>query len=177
MSLTLLFDLDDTLLDTNLDAFVPAYFQALSSHLADRVPPTDMLRALISGTNLMNESEDPTRTLKEVFDAEFYSKLGIPKGELTDAIEHFYDEIFPALEEHTNRRPEAVELVEWAHSCGYRIAIATDPLFPRKATQHRLRWAGFDLHQFELVSSYRAFSFQQNASRVLCGGVGAAGLA
>ena len=39
MSLTLLFDLDDTLLDTNLDAFVPAYFQALSQHLAEHSAP------------------------------------------------------------------------------------------------------------------------------------------
>ena len=37
MSLTLLLDLDDTLLDTNLDAFMPAYFQALSQHLANHV--------------------------------------------------------------------------------------------------------------------------------------------
>jgi len=76
MSLTLLFDLDDTLLDTNLEAFVPAYFQALSKHIENRVTPDIMLRALISGMNLMNESADPTRTLQEVFETDFYAKLG-----------------------------------------------------------------------------------------------------
>ena len=30
MPITLLLDLDDTLLNTNMDAFIPAYFQALS---------------------------------------------------------------------------------------------------------------------------------------------------
>jgi hypothetical protein len=50
-------------------------------------------------------------------------------------------------------------LIEWALSRGYRIAIATDPLFPRKATYHRLRWAGFDPEQFELVSSFEHFHF------------------
>jgi len=34
MTLTLLLDLDDTLLNTNLEAFVPAYFKALSKHMA-----------------------------------------------------------------------------------------------------------------------------------------------
>jgi FMN phosphatase YigB (HAD superfamily) len=63
MSLTLLFDLDDTLLDTNLNAFMPAYFQALSQHLANHVAPNVMLRSLIAGVNLMYASEDPTQTM------------------------------------------------------------------------------------------------------------------
>jgi hypothetical protein len=84
MPLTLLLDLDDTLLNTNLEEFVPAYFKALSKHLASRVSPDVMLPALISGTQLMNESEDFTRTLEEVFNAEFYPKLGIPKDQLSE---------------------------------------------------------------------------------------------
>jgi hypothetical protein len=51
MSLTLLLDLDDTLLDTNLDAFMPAYFQALTQHMAVHVAPSRMQRALIAGVN------------------------------------------------------------------------------------------------------------------------------
>src|SRR5215831_19528720 len=93
MPLTLLFDLDDTLLDTNLDSFIPGYFQALSQHLEHRVLPTVMLRALIHATNLMNESADPTRTLQEVFEEDFYQNLGIPKAELLEVIDDFYDNI------------------------------------------------------------------------------------
>src|SRR6478736_759683 len=68
MSLTLLLDLDDTLLDTNLNTFMPAYFQALSQHMASATAPNAMFRALIAGVNLMNESEDATRTLQEIFE-------------------------------------------------------------------------------------------------------------
>jgi FMN phosphatase YigB (HAD superfamily) len=159
MPLTLLFDLDDTLLDTNMDAFVPAYFQALGKHMEEHVSPEVMLRALVHGTNLMNESEDPTRTLQEVFETDFYARLGIPKTELMDVLEDFYDHVFPAIGMHTRQRPDAVPLIEWAFSRGYRIAIATDPLLPRKATYHRLRWAGFDPEQFELVSTFENFHF------------------
>jgi FMN phosphatase YigB (HAD superfamily) len=159
MSLTLLFDLDDTLLDTNLDTFVPVYFQALSQHMADHTAPNTMLRALIDGVNLMNESEDPTYTLEEIFDADFYAKLGVSKHDLIHIIEEFYDNVFPLLGQHTRPRPDAVPLIEWAASCRYRIAIATDPLFPRKATYHRLRWAGLDPERFELVSTVEHFHF------------------
>jgi FMN phosphatase YigB (HAD superfamily) len=159
MSLTLLLDLDDTLLDTNLDAFMPAYFQALSGHLAKHAAPSSMLRALIEGVNLMNESEDPTRTLEEIFDADFYERLGFSKAELMQVIDEFYEEAFPTLAQHTRKRPEALPLIDWADSRGYRIAIATDPLFPRKATNHRLRWAGFAPERFELVSTFEHFHF------------------
>jgi FMN phosphatase YigB (HAD superfamily) len=159
MSLTLLLDLDDTLLETNLDAFMPAYFQALSQHLAKHAAPAVMLRALIAGVNLMYASEDPTQTLEEVFDADFYGKLGYSKAELIHILEEFYDDVFPTLAQHTRQRPAALPLIDWAYSRGYRVAIATDPLFPRKATYHRLRWAGFDPERFELVSSFEHFHF------------------
>lgn len=159
MSLTMLFDLDDTLLETKLETFVPAYFQALSQHLEKRVLPTVMLRALIHSTNLMNESADPTRTLQEVFNADFYRQLGMPKETLIDDLDEFYEEVFPTLGAHTRPRPEAVPLIRWAFECGFRVAIATDPLFPPKATHHRLRWAGFDPEQFELVSTLEDFHF------------------
>src|SRR5258706_2891850 len=164
MPLTLLFDLDDTLLDTNMDAFVPAYFQALSKHLFHRIAPELMLRALMHSTNLMNESADPTRTLQEVFESDFYPKLGIPKEELSEVIDDFYDRVFPAIGELTTRRPDAAPLIDWALDCGYRVAIATDPLFPRKATYHRLRWAGFEPEQFELVSTFESFHFTKTHS-------------
>lgn len=161
MSLTLLLDLDDTLLDTNLDAFMPAYFQALARHLTNHTAPDVMLRALMAGVNRMNESEDPTHTLEEIFDADFYAKLGGAKHDFIHIIEEFYDNIFPQLGKHTRQRPDAVPFVEWASGRGYRIAIATDPLFPRKATYHRLRWAGFEPEQFELVSTFEHFHFSK----------------
>jgi FMN phosphatase YigB (HAD superfamily) len=118
-----------------------------------------MLRALLAGVNLMNESEDPTHTLEEIFDADFYAQLGFSKQDLIHIFEEFYDDVFPTLAQHTRQRQDAVPLIEWARSRRYRVAIATDPLFPRKATYHRLRWAGFDPEQFELVSTFEHFHF------------------
>ena len=161
MSLTLLLDLDDTLLDTNLEAFVPAYFQALSQHMAGQVPPNIMLRALVNGMHLMNENENPTRTLQEVFEDYFYPNLGISKDAMLDVVEEFYDDVFPTLGDHTRIRPDAAIFIEWALSRGFRIAIATDPLMPRKATYHRVRWAGLDPDGLELISTFDHFHFSK----------------
>jgi FMN phosphatase YigB (HAD superfamily) len=162
MPLTLLLDLDDTLLDTNLDAFMPAYFQALANHVCGHVPSEKLLRALIGGVNQMNENDDPRRTLQDVFDSSFYSDLGIPKNELSDVIEDFYDRVFPALSIYTKQKPDAIEFVNWAMAQGFQIAVATDPLFPYKATHQRIRWAGFEPDQFELVSTMEHFHFTKS---------------
>lgn len=159
--LTLLLDLDDTLLDTNLDAFIPAYFQALAGHLSVLVPPEVMLAALVAGTRDMMASEDPAHTLREVFDRRFFPGLGVDRSRVQPLIDDFYDNVFPSLGALTSPRPEAAELVSWAFQKGFRVAVATDPFFPLKATQHRLRFAGLEPEsfQFELISSYETFHF------------------
>jgi len=159
MTLTLLLDLDDTLLNTNLQAFIPAYFQSLSKELTPHAAPDIMLRALLKGTNSMNESDDFSHTLQDVFEAEFYPHLNISRSEIEPAIEKFYDNVFPNLGSLTTQVPDAKLFVDWAIAKGYRVAVATDPLFPRMATYHRLRWAGFDPRQFELISSFENFHF------------------
>jgi FMN phosphatase YigB (HAD superfamily) len=162
MSLTLLLDLDDTLLDTNVDVFTPAYLQALVKHFDGRAAPDVIFRALATGTGLMNQTSDPTRTLKEIFDDSFFPDLGVSREEMQEVIEDFYDNVFPALAVHTRQRADAAPFVAWAISQGYRVAIATDPLLPRKATWHRVRWAGIDPQAVELISTYEHFHFSKS---------------
>ena len=162
MSLTLLLDLDDTLLDTNVDVFTPAYLQALVKHFDGRAAPDVIFRALAMGTGLMNQSQDPSRTLKEVFDASFFPDLGVSREEMEEVIEDFYDNVFPTLAVHTGKRADAAPFVEWALSQGYRVAIATDPLLPRQATWHRVRWAGIDPERVELITTYEHSHFSKS---------------
>jgi FMN phosphatase YigB (HAD superfamily) len=161
MTITLLLDLDDTLLDTNMDTFIPAYFKALSGALADVVAPEIMLPALMGGTVAMLANIDPALSLREVFDGYFFSKLGMERIALQERIDRFYDEVFPDLGSLTHQVPEAIHLVDWAFAQGHRVAIATNPLFPLKAIQHRLRWAGLppEKYPFALVTSYETSHF------------------
>lgn len=162
MSLTLLLDLDDTLLNTNLPAFMPAYFQALADHVCGHVPSDKLLRALMNGVNRMNENEDPRKSLREVFESYFYPALGIPASDLREVLEDFYERIFPSLQPHTSPMPGVTEFVDWAAAFAVHVAIATDPLFPLKATHQRLRWAGLDPERFQLVSAFEDFHFSKS---------------
>lgn len=164
MPLTLLLDLDDTLLDTRMDTFIPAYLDSLSRAMADHVDPATMLPALMGGTKRMFANENPSLWLRDVFDGYFFDKLGIDKDSLQPEIDKFYDEIFPSLAPLTRARPEAVDLVEWAFLRGDRVVIATNPLFPKKAIHHRMRWAGLppEKYTFSLITSYENMHFTKS---------------
>jgi FMN phosphatase YigB (HAD superfamily) len=161
MTLTLLLDLDDTLLDSNMEKFIPAYFQALSDTLKGLVSPEIMIQALLGGTKRMMGKIDPERLLSEVFDDYFYEKIGLDRDKLKPKINKFYDDIFPDLKYLTKQRQEAIDFVRWAFSKDIKVVIATNPLFPLKAIHHRLRWAGLALenYPYAMVTSYENSHF------------------
>jgi FMN phosphatase YigB (HAD superfamily) len=109
----------------------------------------------------MYASTRSDQTLEQVFSENFYPALDLPQADLAARIDHFYDEIFPTLQPLTKPRPAAVALVEWAFAQGWQVAVATDPLFPRKAILHRLRWAGLppEKYPFTLISDFQTFHF------------------
>ncbi|MCG7852694.1 MAG: hypothetical protein MIO92_09240, partial [Methanosarcinaceae archaeon] len=53
-----LFDLDDTLLENDMDRFVKAYFDLLTPHLAHMVPPEIFVSALLHATYAMIRDRD-----------------------------------------------------------------------------------------------------------------------
>lgn len=161
MNLTLLLDLDDTLLDNDINVFIPVYLKALARRLAQKVPAEKVPAQVLASTGKMIANRNPLRTLEETFDADFYAKLGVTRAEVEADIVDFYDNIFPTLSGLTRPRPAAIRLVEEALSRGARVVIATNPLFPWRAIYHRLRWAGLapETHPFALITSYEQSHF------------------
>jgi FMN phosphatase YigB (HAD superfamily) len=162
MPYTLLLDLDDTLLSTNMTEFLPAYYSALAQHLAPLVPPAAMLDALQRGVGAMMVNTDPGRTLREVFEAHFYSRLNVQRDVLQSAIADFYGAVFPRLGENSAPVAGAEDLVNWAQAAGHQLVLATDPLFPIAATEARVRWAGLEPEAFQLISAFETFHFSKS---------------
>lgn len=160
MKLTLLVDLDNTLLTNEMEKFVPAYLGALSAYFP-QWPAGEFQRKLLFATQAMINKNDPTFTLEKTFDQVFYSSLGVEKEQIITKITDFYRDEFPKLKQICGSRPEAVDLLEKAFAEGLQVVIATNPIFPRIAIEHRLDWAGFSSNKypFSLVSSFETFHF------------------
>lgn len=161
MTLTMLLDLDDTLLNNDMETFLPAYLQKLSGSMTSYAHPEDFVEKLLFATKHMLANDRPDRTLKETFDEVFYPALGMKVEDLREKIDAFYSEVFPKLQSLSSPKPEAIKLVEKATKRGYRVVIATNPLFPRQAIFERLRWAGLSPGDYELglVTSYETFHY------------------
>jgi HAD superfamily hydrolase (TIGR01549 family) len=157
----LLLDLDDTLLGNSMDAFLPGYLQGLAKRMARFAEPDKMVKFLMAGTRQMMANLQPDLTLAQVFDSVFYPGLGLQRVDVQPTIDVFYAQDFPGLRSLTEFRPQAIELVKGALARGYRVAIATNPLFPRTAILQRVAWAGISPEKYPiaLIPDYESFHF------------------
>jgi len=156
-----LLDLDDTLLRNDMAGFLPTYLHSLGEALADLVDPGRLAAEVMAGTRDMLVNQDPRRTLADCFAARFYPALGWNEPDMRPRLQDYYMRVFPQLQALTTPMSGAVELVEALQQAGLELAIATNPLFPRLAVEHRLAWAGLpvDRYSFGLVSSYEELHF------------------
>jgi FMN phosphatase YigB (HAD superfamily) len=161
MKLTLLLDLDDTLLENDIFQFLPNYLDALGLHLARFAPPKKIAREVLSATEKSLVAQNVRETLADGFNSRFYPAIGIDKSTLEPEITNFYQNKFPELRFLTKPKRAAVELVDHALSEGHKIVIATNPLFPATAIHQRLIWANLSPqhYPFNLISSFETFHF------------------
>lgn len=156
---TLLFDLDGTLLPMDNDQFTRGYFKRLVPRMASWIAPETFLPQLMKSTEVMVRNNDPELTNEQVFKQDFLPAVNGREEDFWPVIEDFYAGEFGELIELSQPTPLAREICEAALAKGYRLVLATNPLFPRPATEHRMRWAGVDHIPFELVTTYENSHF------------------
>lgn len=149
----LLFDLDGTLLSNDMTVFLPHYFRLLSAQVEHLVRPAHFLHHLLQATEAMR-ANDGHATNEEVFASAFYPAVGCPREVLEPIFLNFYANEFPKLRQYTRPRSEARSLVQFAFDSGYRLVVATNPVFPAVAVEQRLAWAGLAGMPFDLVTTY-----------------------
>lgn len=142
MITTLLFDLDNTLLDNSMDTFVPAYLELLARHLVRPAEGRRLMAEVLQGTQAMLANTDPARNLLAVFNDYFFPAMGWDEKAQSPRLADFYQNIFPQLRPQTRPCPAARAVMQWAFAGGYEVVIATSPFFPLRAIEERLRWAG-----------------------------------
>ncbi|HUF38186.1 MAG TPA: DinB family protein [Anaerolineales bacterium] len=156
---TVLLDLDDTLLRNDMGVFLPAYFKAIQSWLAEFISGGDFMPAFLQASQAMLQNDRPDRTLAETFWNHFLSSVDADLNRLQPAVDRFYQEAFPQLRGLTGPIPGARETVEALHRAGHVLVIATNPLFPAAAIHQRVDWAELTLanRDFDLITTFERF--------------------
>ncbi|MEA5075763.1 MAG: HAD family hydrolase [Coriobacteriia bacterium] len=152
-----LFDLDGTLLDLDLSDFLRRYLAALEEAtrplFAEPADRASFMHAFNASVGAMTEPH-PGRTNREVFFSDLRDRTGIDLETHWPVFEDFYAEVFPTLVGDARPAKGARRAVQTALDLGLRVAVATNPIFPRVAVDHRLTWAGVADLPVDVITTY-----------------------
>ncbi|MBE6589085.1 MAG: HAD family hydrolase [Ruminococcaceae bacterium] len=149
-----LFDLDGTLLPMDQETFIKAYFGGICRRMAPfGYEPEKMVQGIWLGTAAMVKN-----TGEQNNEAVFWDTFAVHMGEgIRDYIgefDAFYREDFPRVQASCGYDERAAKVVRRVKERGFRVVLATNPIFPSMATEHRISWAGLRPSDFELYTTY-----------------------
>ena len=159
MTKAILFDLDGTLLPMDQEVFVRDYLGRMAAFLAPHgYDPQSLIKAVWAGTGAMVKNDGKALN-EDVFWQVFNSVVGRDARQDLALFEEFYRTEFQKAKDSCGFNPAAVEAIRQIKDMGYRLILATNPLFPAIATHSRARWAGLNPEDFELVTTYENSRF------------------
>lgn len=154
-----LFDLDGTLLPMDQDVFIKTYFGMLVKNIAPHgYSPELLVDTIWKGTaDMVGNNGEKTNECR------FWDRFSFAFGEesLNDMplFDEFYEKEFDKVQVSCGFDPMAAKAVGEIKKMGYRVALATNPVFPMAATERRIKWAGLSKDDFELVTTYENSRF------------------
>lgn len=151
---TILFDLDGTLLPMNQDLFVKSYL----GNFAKKLTPLgyeaeSFYKSMWAGVGAMVKNDGSVRN-DEAFWNTFCGLLGEHVRNDEPVFDDFYRNEFQKAKDVCGFNPDAAKVVHMLKDAGYRVVLATNPLFPPIATESRIRWAGLEPEDFEYYTVY-----------------------
>lgn len=155
----ILFDLDGTLLPMDQDTFIKAYLGGMAKKLAPHgYDPEQLVKAVYAGMKAMT-TNDGSCTNEDAFWMAFTGILGERVKEDLPIFDDYYLNEFQDVKNICGFLPEAAETVRALKEKGFRVALATTPMFPSIATESRIRWAGLLPEDFEIFTTYENYHF------------------
>lgn len=154
------FDLDSTLLQMNQDEFLSIYLKALAKKCQQEInyDPKQFINDLMSATNTMLEN-DGKNTNESVFWKSFTTEEN--RSSMEKIFTEFYENEFRDIKQIVNYNPLSKSIVSLAKEKGFKVILATNPIFPLVATKERMSWAGLDENMFDYITTYENSSFSK----------------
>ncbi len=159
MITTILFDLDGTLLPMDQDVFIQTYFQKISKKAAPcGYDPKVLVDTIWKGTAAMvrNNGRETNETVFWNVFAQVYGEEALKDKAIFDS---FYENEFSQVQTVCGFQPKIPMLIEKLKATGIRLVLATNPVFPQVATNHRIHWAGLEPQDFVLYTTYENASY------------------
>jgi FMN phosphatase YigB (HAD superfamily) len=149
-----LFDLDGTLVDVDMQVFIPLYLRRLAGCMEPYAEPPRVERTLRTAMMAMLAGTDGQCSLEELLRSMLTDDLPLAWPDYQAGLARFCRDDLPQLQSLVKPHPLARNLVEACLARGWRVALATNPVFPREVIDARLAWGGLADLPFQPVTSY-----------------------
>lgn len=157
---TILFDLDGTLLISDSDKFTSAYMTELGRYMSRLHDPEPLVKAVWAGTKAMVKN-DGSRTNEAAFWDTYSSIFGEEARKEEPVFAEFYATRYEELKTLCGSHPEALPFIAKLKKAGYKLVVATNPLFPLVVQKQRIRWTGLDPEIFDRITAYENSRFSK----------------
>lgn len=150
---TVLFDLDGTVLPLDMELFMKIYFTEMEKVFIDQTDYGKISKNIWAATQEVVSNVEPISN-EEVF-MEAYGKL--IEGDLQEhkrRFDSFYDEGFLKTKAAVVESDWMKKSIHILKKKGYELVLATNPIFPLKAIEHRIQWAGMKPEDFSYISCF-----------------------
>ena len=151
-----LFDLDGTLLPMDVDVFTKRYVGSIVEFMYKHNRDGKVIaNAVYAGVVAMGTNTG-TMTNEDAFWNAFKKESGIEKKDIEDDFMEYYETVFDSVDAGVQSE-NMIESIKVLKEKGYKLYLTTNPLFPSIATQKRIKWAGLNIEDFEIVTTYEDF--------------------
>lgn len=149
-----LFDLDGTLLQVDMQRFIPEYVEGLAEFCADLAERRRFTDVVLKATGALLRSQQGESSNQQLFLSAIERHLAISPDLFQQRLQHYCVEGLPALAALITPHPLVPRILRGCFERGLKVVIATNPVFPRPLVEARLAWGGMADFAFDLVTSY-----------------------
>lgn len=159
---TVFFDLDGTLLPIDTHRFLKDYALSLDAFVQTNGVETQLFwpafnkasqEMLRPRDGFTNEDEFWAQFMHEL--SELYAQEGLKapsKDSCKELLEDYYHTSFEKIGPQHPALEEAAACIKNLKAKGYRVVLATMPVFPSYAVDVRLKWAGLESADFDFIT-------------------------
>ena len=151
----ILFDLDGTLLQADMQSFIPQYIHSLAGYCAEKATSRQFEKELLAIIyDLIKTEGDGSKTNEERVYSRMQQDLSIPEPMLRNGLDQFRQNDLEELREWIQPIPLARQIVQECQEKKIPLVLATNPVFPKFIIEARMQWAGLEEDSFTYLTSY-----------------------
>lgn len=152
----ILFDLDGTLLNMDELRFIQIYFLTLYQYAFkdENITLQECQNGILKTLNKMaSDNRSELTNMEKFFDIFLQYFPSINRNRvISKTNEYYFSSEFDKCIAAVKKVPLIIDIISYLKQHNIKIAICTNPIFPREAIVKRIAWAGLDINDFEFVT-------------------------